>query len=75
MAPSKRDGTGSSRLGVAHHGQGSVFGSMLGLGRTAARIFDSVLRLTLTGLPAAMQLGNWAHMGNIAGMDRTSTKW
>jgi hypothetical protein len=22
-----------------------------------------------------MQLGNWAHMGNIVGMDHTSTKW
>jgi hypothetical protein len=30
------------------------------------RIFDSVGRLSLTGLPAAMLLGNWAHMGNIA---------
>jgi hypothetical protein len=28
-----------------------------------------------TGLPAAMQLGNWPHTGNIADMDRTSTKW
>src|SRR5260370_34132830 len=28
-----------------------------------------------TGLPAAMQLGNSPHMGNIADMDRTSTKW
>jgi hypothetical protein len=28
-----------------------------------------------TGLPAALQLGNWTHMGNIAGRDHTSTKW
>jgi hypothetical protein len=46
-----------------------------GRGEPLPGIFDSVRRLTLTGLPAAMQLGNWAHMGNIAGMDRTSTKW
>ena len=32
-------------------------------------------RLNLTGVPAAMQLGNWTHMGNIAGRDHTSTKW
>jgi hypothetical protein len=34
LAPGKRDGAGSSRVGVAHHGQRSVFRSMLGLGRT-----------------------------------------
>ena len=28
MAPGKRYGAGSSRMGVAHHGERSVFGSM-----------------------------------------------
>ena len=35
MAPSKCDGAGSSCMGVAHYGEGSVFRSMLVLGRTA----------------------------------------
>jgi hypothetical protein len=35
VAPSKRDGSGSSHLGVAHHGERSLLGSMLGLGRTS----------------------------------------
>jgi hypothetical protein len=37
VASGKRDRAGSSRLGVTHHGQRPIFGSMLGLGRTAAR--------------------------------------
>ena len=32
-------------------------------------------RANATGLPAARQLGNWRHMGNIAGRDHTSTNW
>ena len=35
MAPRKRDGAGSSRMGIAHHGERSVFRPMLGLGRTS----------------------------------------
>jgi hypothetical protein len=35
VAPGKRYGAGSSRMGVAHHGERSVFGSMLVLGRTS----------------------------------------
>jgi hypothetical protein len=35
VASSKRDRAGSSRVGVAHHGERPIFGSMLGLGRTA----------------------------------------
>ena len=37
VAPSKRDGAGSTGMGVANHGERSVFGSMLGLGRTTSR--------------------------------------
>jgi hypothetical protein len=35
MAPGKCDWAGSCRMGVAHYGEGSVFRSMLGLGRTS----------------------------------------
>jgi hypothetical protein len=35
VASSKRVRAGSSRMGVAHHGQRPIFGSMLGLGRTS----------------------------------------
>ena len=35
MAPTKCDGAGSSRMGVAGHGQRAVLGSVLGLGRTS----------------------------------------
>src|ERR1700730_5634807 len=34
VAPSKRDGAASSRMGVAHYNERSVFRSILGLGRT-----------------------------------------
>ncbi len=34
MAPSKCYGAGSRRMGVAYHGEESVLGSMLVLGRT-----------------------------------------
>jgi hypothetical protein len=36
------NGRGSSRLGVAHHRQGSVFRSMLGMGRTRTDTNDHV---------------------------------
>ena len=32
LAPRKCDGAGSTGMGVADHGQRSIFGSMLGLG-------------------------------------------
>jgi hypothetical protein len=35
VAPSKHDGAGSSGMGIADNGEGSVFRSMLGLGRTS----------------------------------------
>jgi hypothetical protein len=35
MATSKCDGAGSNGMGVAHHGERSVLGSMLVLGRTS----------------------------------------
>jgi hypothetical protein len=35
VAPTKRDGTGSSRMGVADHGEGPVLGSMLAVGGTS----------------------------------------
>jgi hypothetical protein len=35
MAPSKCDGAARNHMGVAHHGERSVLGSMLGLGRTS----------------------------------------
>jgi hypothetical protein len=34
VAPRKRDGAGSTSVGIAHNGEGSVLGSMLVLGRT-----------------------------------------
>src|SRR5215831_4368664 len=43
VAPTKRDGVGSSRVGVADHGERSVLRSMLGLGTTSNRFPRSVL--------------------------------
>jgi hypothetical protein len=37
LGSEKRDGARSSCMGVAHHGEGAVLGSMLGLGRTIGR--------------------------------------
>src|SRR6202035_4877189 len=47
LAPSKRDGAGSSRMSVAHHGEGSVFRSMLGLGEP--------LGIAMKALPTALE--------------------
>jgi DNA polymerase-3 subunit epsilon len=42
VAPRKRDRVGSSCMGVAHHGERSVFGSMLGLGSASGYRNESV---------------------------------
>jgi hypothetical protein len=61
VAPRKRDGVGSSRMGIAHHGEESIFGSVLGLGRTfgfrdgrhwrrPGRRWGSVMKLDVVGV-------------------------
>jgi hypothetical protein len=47
LAPTKRDGVWSSRMGVAHHGAESVFGSMLGWGEP--------LGIAMKALPTALE--------------------
>jgi hypothetical protein len=52
VAPSQRDGAGSSRVGIAGHGERSVFRSMLGLGRTFLISHWKVLLIALEGARA-----------------------
>src|SRR5260370_8431059 len=60
-----------------HQAAGRFLGDILVANPVGAyrRLKQAEVYPGFTGLPAAMQLGNSPHMGNIADMDRTSTKW
>jgi hypothetical protein len=51
VAPSKRDGAGSSRMGIAHHGERSIFRSVLGLGEPLSMSLEGAV-IALEGAKA-----------------------
>ena len=66
MAPGKRDGSGSSRMGIADDGQRPVLRSMLGLGRTAGYLIGMPCR------PRWKALG-WCNEASVVREGQTDT--